>query len=1173
MPQTLKALFRPIAMCAPNRQKIAEAFLYAEGFLDASNIAHRTVNLFSLCSCFLSKQQHYDWGLRSLKSVLESASTILQRERCEPLPKKIDEQCVVSRSILSSVLPGLVRSDRNFFFNIISDIFPGPLDADPFSSDITSSVQKVMKLPPYLIDSDGQLVEKVLQLHFTLNNRMGCLLLSPTFCGKTTLWKILKESLITFGLNVVVHAFNPKALNRDKLFGSIGSASRDWSEGLLTKLVRDAAAQSTSTRVWIILDGDIDPVWIENLNSALDDSRVLTLPNGDRIPLGRNINFIFETCNLSFASPATISRMGLIHLSLEDVKLDLIVGRWVQTQPELHHSDLKKWIETHLINLLPLSVQFSFSILGSPAAVLFNTLTQITEYSSETDFLQNMIRGVCSGMELEARRLFLTQAQQLTKHFLQDGNADADGKFKNTQTGLITTNNACRGVQVLNAWLHSDFMHHLILIGPDGCGKEALLRSILPSSSHCITIQCNKETNPDVLIDVIKTQCRVYTSYRGRIYRPERFDRLYLLIKDANVSKRDAYGNSILQEFLQQLLSHSGFFDEQMTFILLQNVQIILSLNPLLLCKQPLQPRIASAARVLVLDGLSKIEQIAICAEALKKKSAIIESVPTELSSDEGIKKVARTIVELVLEANAKCKLNMTSHDIISWAHSMYRYEETAQLASCMNQETNRRIFNKISGHELFYQYYEFFRTLMKEEWNFCVGDYGANYYVCFQSIEIRSSSRDGDTIYSISPERFREILEKGIRDYKQVATSQHLVLTPSFVHKFSEIDQVLSENGSSLLLRGKSGRCCQESLRLLCFLKGWSLVAPCITSERTLSSDFMYFLEQAIELVVKSKIEKVCLLIEHHIIDDSTLSCIDTLLSTGYLSSMLEKEDVRTSVSLKEAMVEDGTCNDVRDFMKSQLKFKLRVCLCVDENRSERFLINLRDHYPHVFKHCSLLNLQDWSSQDLRAACLQLFLEFPSPHQNSGNGNHDNFAEAAAAIHESCISLNATPRHFVKMMRIWDMLFSRQYKKLHHTLTSLQRGLQKLVEARHAVSELENLVEKQREDVKRAQQKASDVMETISLALSEASLSRQKNDCLSIEMKEKTEKAIARRACIQKELDSISPSLEESKHAVQGITSENLSEIRALKAPPEQISVVLSAVLLMLGFKVSVNF
>ena len=59
-------------------------------------------------------------------------------------------------------------------------------------------------------------------------------------------------------------------------------------------------------------DGDVDPEWIESLNSVLDDNHLLTLPNGERINFGNNVNFVFETHDLRFASPATVSRMGEI---------------------------------------------------------------------------------------------------------------------------------------------------------------------------------------------------------------------------------------------------------------------------------------------------------------------------------------------------------------------------------------------------------------------------------------------------------------------------------------------------------------------------------------------------------------------------------------------------------------------------------------------------------------------------------------------------------------------------------------------------------------------------------------------------------------------------------------------------------------------------------------------
>ena len=63
---------------------------------------------------------------------------------------------------------------------------------------------------------------------------------------------------------------------------------------------------------WVVCDGDIDPEWIEALNSVLDDNRLLTMASGERIKFGPDVNFIFETHDLTYASPATISRMGVV---------------------------------------------------------------------------------------------------------------------------------------------------------------------------------------------------------------------------------------------------------------------------------------------------------------------------------------------------------------------------------------------------------------------------------------------------------------------------------------------------------------------------------------------------------------------------------------------------------------------------------------------------------------------------------------------------------------------------------------------------------------------------------------------------------------------------------------------------------------------------------------------
>jgi hypothetical protein len=82
---------------------------------------------------------------------------------------------------------------------------------------------------------------------------------------------------------------------------------------------------------WIIVDGPVDSLWIESMNSLLDDNKVLCLPNNERIQLGPHVKMVFEVDDLSQASPATVSRCGMIYFDPSTIPWTALADTWADT--------------------------------------------------------------------------------------------------------------------------------------------------------------------------------------------------------------------------------------------------------------------------------------------------------------------------------------------------------------------------------------------------------------------------------------------------------------------------------------------------------------------------------------------------------------------------------------------------------------------------------------------------------------------------------------------------------------------------------------------------------------------------------------------------------------------------------------------------------------------------
>jgi len=314
LPDNLKKLFRSVAMSKPDKELIAEVTLYSQGFDQARTLSKQIVPFFDACSKRMSKQAHYDFGLRALKSVLVS-SGVLKRMRVasENVSEDLEARLIL-QSLHETISPKLIKDDVIQLIKIEEEAFSQTTYV-PASLDQLRQALKQEAQQQGLVSHDDW-ITKAIQLYQTQHVSHGIMVVGQCGCGKSRIWRSLLKALQTVeGIEGAYYIIEPKVMTKDALYGSLDPTTREWTDGLFTSILRkihDSMRGESHKRHWIVFDGDVDPEWVENLNSVLDDNRLLTLPNGERLVLPSNVRLIFEVETLRFATPATVSRCGMV---------------------------------------------------------------------------------------------------------------------------------------------------------------------------------------------------------------------------------------------------------------------------------------------------------------------------------------------------------------------------------------------------------------------------------------------------------------------------------------------------------------------------------------------------------------------------------------------------------------------------------------------------------------------------------------------------------------------------------------------------------------------------------------------------------------------------------------------------------------------------------------------
>eukprot|EP01105_Mastigella_eilhardi_P022238 TRINITY_DN5471_c0_g1_i1.p1 TRINITY_DN5471_c0_g1~~TRINITY_DN5471_c0_g1_i1.p1 ORF type:complete len:3987 (-),score=1077.90 TRINITY_DN5471_c0_g1_i1:1263-13184(-) len=1199
LPDNLKQLFRPVAMSIPDLNMIAEVILLSEGFSYAKEVALKLVTVFRLCKQLLSPQQHYDWGLRALKSILSIGGATVQEMKKAEREKRFNkdgkpfvvdqlvEQSIVVRALRSSTTSKLVRADVQRFQGLIADVFCDKEAEMPSESEDLMRCVNDCFLSQNLVPNARQ-VAKILQLHECLRQRTGVVVVGPSGSGKSTLWRVLAAALQEANpshIAVKKYTMNPKAVPRRQLLGSLDSDTREWTDGILSGSCRQVTKEPPEVRSWIICDGDIDPKWIESLNSVLDDNRLLTLPNGERMQFGSNVNFIFETDSMKYASPATVSRMGMIFLSDDDVDIKALVHTWMarQVKDTPLPSEFTEWIDKYFYKAVD-AVRGIHSVVPTTLVGLVKSgLAHLTGVRNRLDFALGLLRGLGGNLPLADRAQFgctifswfgenPTDRKRPWECYVDPRNGFV-APFKLTildftlsdlnNEAMVATVEAQGNASLLLPCLRN--AEPVILVGPEGCGKNMLLKHCFSQlKSVCVaTLHCSSRTNASHVIQKLNQSCVVQSSTSGRVYRPKESERLILYLKDINLPKPDKFATMQLISFLQQLICYGGFFDDKCERLSLERIQIVCSMTPATAGRHPLSTRFTANARIFFVDYPDKAQLQEIYAIYLGP--VIRECVKTPMwKQASNIPKLAATMVHCYSEVRRKFTTEQFAHyiftprDLTNWTLGLLRYEypESLEFFEVWKHEGCRIFKDRLVGEGSQRFFDTVVDTSLKTDWQMDI-DLKGQFFTTLASETGRRNRKLGKT----PRKKVDSLVEKNLAHYERDVRDLRLVLFPEVIDHVLRVDRVFSSHGGSLLLVGKSGVGRRSAVSLVAFMHRMKLVSPNVNKTYNLKS-FTTDLKQVLNIAGVEGEHVAFVLEDHQILEPDFLECINSLLSAGEVPGLYAPEELDTVLApLKDECVAQGFFGGLFSFFVSRVRQNLHVALLMDD--SGREFTSRCQANPALYTKCSIQWWGQWSAEGTGYVPTVFLSEvFPDAEITKTAAITNQFIQ----IHKSMEGRGATPRTFMSFLNVFKTIFTSKVQQAQNELGSLKGGLAKLVEASETVDSLSRDAAVNRDQLQKAKARANEMMKQIEEKMQDAATKREEMKQLSDQLQGEKQKTQNQKEVIEEKLSKIQPILDQARLAVEGIQKRNIDDIRILQKPSQTIGDIMEGVVRLLG-------